>query len=453
MDGYRPLLALVGYHLDETRVARWPHGGYGVPLPYIARLRAAGARTAIVPPGERGDPEELLDPFDGLVLVGGGDVEPSRYGAEAGEHVYGVEPDRDATEVDLLLAADRLRMPVLAICRGMQVLNVAFGGTLHRHLPSIDGMLPHGVPTEGTESMHYVRVAPDSLLMATTRAEVLRCSSHHHQGVDRIGEELAPSGWSDDGLIEAIEVVPRDHDDWTRWIVGIQWHPEDTAEHDPDQQAFFEAVVNMARIRGSRETTPGPGRHPGRIRQVELADPDPDWPTRFAEEEARIRRALGDLVVRLDHVGSTAVPGLPAKPVIDVQVSVASLVPRSAWRDPLVAAGYRYHLDPTAPDREFLARETDGGARLANVHVCVAGGDWERRHLAFRDHLRAHPDDRDAYGLLKRELAERHAHDLHTYTQAKTSLIRTIEHRASPGGGSHGMDGRDAPKRDAPTGD
>ena len=252
MHAERPLIAIVGYHLDGDRVARWPHGGYGVPLPYVTRLRAAGARTAIVPPGEQGEPEELLEPFDGLVLVGGGDVDPSRYGGGAEGPLYGVEPDRDATEIDLLLAADRLRMPVLAICRGMQVLNVAFGGTLHGHLPSIEGMLPHGVPTEGTESMHDVRVAPDSQLMATTRAEVLRCSSHHHQGVDRIGEQLAATGWSEDGLVEAIEVIPTDEDDRTRWIVGIQWHPEDTAEHDPAQQALFEAVVNIARIRGSR---------------------------------------------------------------------------------------------------------------------------------------------------------------------------------------------------------
>lgn len=249
MGGYRPLLAIVGYHLDETRVTRWPHGGYGVPLPYVAHLRAAGARTAIVPPGERGDPEELLDPFDGLVLVGGGDVEPSRYGAEAGDHLYGVEPDRDATEFDLVLAANHLRMPVLAICRGMQVLNVAFGGTLHPHLPAIDGMLPHGVPLDDTESLHDVRVAPESLLMAATRAEVLRCSSHHHQGVDRVGSGLVPTGWSDDGLVEAIEVAPPGDEDRAHWIVGVQWHPEDTAAHDVSQRTLFEAVVHMAHRR------------------------------------------------------------------------------------------------------------------------------------------------------------------------------------------------------------
>ena len=93
-------------------MARWPDGGYGVPAPYLEALRRAGARTAILSPGEQGEPEELLDPFDGLVLVGGGDVDPARYGAEPDTaHNYGVEPDRDAFEIALLLAADRLHLP------------------------------------------------------------------------------------------------------------------------------------------------------------------------------------------------------------------------------------------------------------------------------------------------------------------------------------------------------
>ena len=140
--GYRPLVAVVAYHLAHDRVARWPHGGYGVPAPYIEALRRAGARTAIVSPGEPGEPEEILEPFDGLMLVGGGDVDPARYGAEPDTtHNYGVEPDRDAFEIELLLAAERMRVPALCICRGMQVMNVAYGGTLHQHLPDMPGLL------------------------------------------------------------------------------------------------------------------------------------------------------------------------------------------------------------------------------------------------------------------------------------------------------------------------
>ena len=124
MSEYRPLVAVVAYHLADDRVPRWPHGGYGVPGPYLDRLRAADARTAIISPGESGDAEEILEPFDGLMLVGGGDVDPSRYGEEPNENVYGVEPDRDAFEIDVLHAADELGIPTLCICRGMQIMNV-----------------------------------------------------------------------------------------------------------------------------------------------------------------------------------------------------------------------------------------------------------------------------------------------------------------------------------------
>ncbi len=205
-ERYRPFVAVVAYHLDGSRVSRWPDGGYGVPLAYVERLRAAGARTADRAPGEVGEPEELLDPFDALVLVGGGDIDPSHYGADSDlEHNYGVEPDRDAFEIDLLRAADRLAMPTLAICRGMQVMNVAFGGTLHQHLPDRPDLAEHGVPIRGTQTTHEVSVEPGTRLSATTKASTLVCSSHHHQGVDEVGTGLVATGHSPDGLVEAIE--------------------------------------------------------------------------------------------------------------------------------------------------------------------------------------------------------------------------------------------------------
>ena len=138
-EPYRPLVAVVAYHLGGDRVARWPSGGYGVPAPYLDALRRAGARTAIVAPGEGSSPEDVLAPFDGLLLVGGGDVEPARFGAEDGAHLYGVEPDRDAFEIALLLTAEVTGVPALCVCRGFQVMNVAFGGTLHQHLPDVPG--------------------------------------------------------------------------------------------------------------------------------------------------------------------------------------------------------------------------------------------------------------------------------------------------------------------------
>lgn len=242
----RPLIAVVAYHLAPDRVARWPEGGYGVPAPYLDALRRSGAHVAILSPGESGGPEELLEPFDGLLLVGGGDIDPARYGGASDEHVYGVEPDRDQLEIDLLHGADRLSLPALCVCRGMQIMNAAFGGSLHPHLPDLEGTIEHGAPVADTRTVHEVRTAPGSRLKRATGDEVLSCSSHHHQGVDRLGEGLVATGWSSDGLVEAVEREPGDSVQ-TPWMVGVQWHPEDTAAADPSQQALFDGFTLAAK--------------------------------------------------------------------------------------------------------------------------------------------------------------------------------------------------------------
>jgi gamma-glutamyl-gamma-aminobutyrate hydrolase PuuD/GrpB-like predicted nucleotidyltransferase (UPF0157 family) len=427
-DPYRPLVAVVGYHLAPGRVTRWPDGGYGVPGPYIDALRRADARTLIVSPGERSDPAEILDPFDGLLLVGGGDVDPSRYGAEPdSEHDYAIEPDRDELEISLLLEAERMRLPTLAICRGMQVMNVAFGGTLHQHLPDRPELLEHGVPVADTISTHEVRAAPGSRLLATAGVDVLACSSHHHQGIDTVGERLSATGWSEDGLVEALELVVDDPYQGA-WMLGVQWHPEDTAGDDRSQQAIFDGFALVSRWRGTRAR---PGEAHGRTREYGLVDYDPAWRAWFEQEAGPIRDALGDAVIRIDHVGSTSVPGLAAKPVIDIQVSVASLIPRAAVVDPLVAAGYRHSIDPIETEHEFLSRGYDDGApHRVHVHLCEAGSDWERRHLAFRDQLRRDPKAAAEYATLKRRLAAEHPRDIQAYVDGKSAFIRSIEARA-----------------------
>jgi putative glutamine amidotransferase len=427
MNPYRPLVAVVAYHLADDRVPRWPHGGYGVPGPYLDCLRRAGARTAIVSPGEPGTRDEILDPFDALLLVGGGDVDPERYGQTPGEHVYGVEPDRDAFEIGLLHAADRLGVPTLCICRGMQVMNVAFGGTLTQHLPDAEGLLEHGVPVQDTQSLHEVETAPSSRMRATAGVERLTCSSHHHQGVDRVGAGLVATGRSEDGLVEAVERErgddPDDRPYEAGWMLGVQWHPEDTAADDPAQQSLFDALAVLGHVRGTRAR---PGVRGGRSRDYGLAEPDPAWAAMFEKEAERIRAALGPVAVRVEHVGSTSVPRLAAKPTIDIQVSVDAMIPRARYVDPLVALGYEFVVDPIDTEHEYLRREVDG-LRTHQIHVCAAGGEWERRHLAFRDHLRANPKDAAAYAELKRRLAAEHPNDVMTYVDGKTTFIRGIE--------------------------
>jgi GrpB-like predicted nucleotidyltransferase (UPF0157 family)/anthranilate/para-aminobenzoate synthase component II len=333
-------------------------------------------------------------------------------------------PERDAFELALATRALERDLPFLGICRGMQVMNVARGGTLTQHLPDDLGHEDHRRALGTFENAdHDVRLAEGSLAERVARTTVHATKSHHHQGVDRVGDGLRVSGRSRDGLVEAIEVVPDDEDDWARWIVGVQWHPEDTVRDDPAQRSLFEALVQLARIRSTRASA----SRPASGRSYAIVDPDPSWPERFEEEAAGIREALGDLAVRIDHVGSTAVPGLRAKPIIDVQVSLRSMSPRAPWRDALVAAGYAYRLDPTSVDHEFVSRDDADGTRLVNVHLCPAGSEWERRHLWFRDRLRAHPDERDAYAALKDELAARHPDDVHTYSDAKTAFIRSVE--------------------------
>lgn len=238
-----PSIAIPGYHLAPGRVQRWETGAFALPEAYVAAVRRSGASPVIVPGPPAALAEEVLAPFSGLLLAGGGDVDPSLYGAARHPSVYGIDHDRDALEAALLPAAVAAGMPVLAICRGLQLLNVVFGGTLVQHLPEVLDGVVHGDPTKGLSVHHAVQVQPGSLLAGAVAAErVERCASHHHQGLATLGEGLVPVAWSDDGLVEAVERPAG-----PGWIVGVQWHPEVTASDDPQQQAVFDAFVDEAR--------------------------------------------------------------------------------------------------------------------------------------------------------------------------------------------------------------
>lgn len=191
------------------------------------------------------DADEILGIVEAVMLMGGGDVEPSRYGGAGGTELYGIEPARDELELAVVAAAERDEVPLLAICRGVQVLNVAHGGTLHQHLPEVRSAGIHGEPTGGDPVDHEITLAAGSRLAYATGADVVTGSSHHHQAIDRLGDGLVATGWTDDALVEAVEV------DGRGWIVGVQWHPEETAARDPAQQGLFDALVRAARDRGS----------------------------------------------------------------------------------------------------------------------------------------------------------------------------------------------------------
>ncbi len=241
-------VAVTAHPLAPGRVKGWTGGGFGIPDAYLdAVTRAGGIPVVLVPPRASAEgrvPEAVAGlGFDALLLIGGGDVDPARYGAEADPRTGGVDPDRDAFELELAARALRGAVPTLAVCRGVQVLNVAAGGTLHQHIPDVVD-LDHG---RDGDSFHSVRVAARSRLAAVCGSEVERCASHHHQAIDRLGEGLRAVGWSEDGLVEAVEATKDDS-----WVLGVQWHPERTAATDAAHQALFSALVEQ----GSRGPEP-----------------------------------------------------------------------------------------------------------------------------------------------------------------------------------------------------
>ncbi|MGD9763274.1 MAG: gamma-glutamyl-gamma-aminobutyrate hydrolase family protein [Candidatus Binatia bacterium] len=212
---------------------------FSIPSGYVDAVRTAGAVPVVLPVGEP-NPGKLLDALSALIISGGGDIDPKAYGGRAHETVYAVCGERDAFEFELTRAAlADTRVPMLCICRGLQVLNVVCGGTLHTHLPdvvgdSVDHRLPERQPTR-----HLVRIDPDSRLAAildTTACEVV---SWHHQAIDRLGAGLRPVAWAEDGVTEAVESV--DHP----WCIAVQWHPELRLD-DTRQQRLFRALVGEA---------------------------------------------------------------------------------------------------------------------------------------------------------------------------------------------------------------
>jgi putative glutamine amidotransferase len=196
-----------------------------LPLSYSRAIHGAGAMMAMLPPDRRAaqDPGELLDRIDALVLGGGADIDPDAQGVVAHPETVGTNPDRDHFEIALALEALDRGMPLLGVCRGMQVLNVACGGTLDQHIPESLGHDIHR-PIPGSWAEHDVRIEPGSLAASAAGAESLTVKSHHHQGIDRVADNLTASAWAtDDESVEAIESSDGG------FVLGVLWHPEEDA--------------------------------------------------------------------------------------------------------------------------------------------------------------------------------------------------------------------------------
>ncbi|MBA3434625.1 MAG: gamma-glutamyl-gamma-aminobutyrate hydrolase family protein [Actinobacteria bacterium] len=234
----RPVIGITTY-AQEASWGVWRLPAALIPLDYVDAVERAGGRPVLIPPSEEGV-GETLDTLDGIVFSGGADVDPSLYGAEPHPETDTPQARRDAGEMALLEAALERDLPTLAICRGFQLLNVARGGDLVQHLPDAVGNEEHKqVP--GVFAEHQVEVKDGTRLaaMVGARSDV---TSHHHQGIGRVGAGLVETAWARDGTLEGVE------DPSLRFLVGVQWHPE-----AGEDEALFENLVEEARAyRASR---------------------------------------------------------------------------------------------------------------------------------------------------------------------------------------------------------
>lgn len=228
----RPVVGITTYAEPSVRWGVWDLPAAVIPLAYVRAVESAGARVLLVPPSVDGV-EETLDALDGILFSGGSDLDPVTYGDEPHPETTGLRPERDAGELALLRAALERDLPVLAVCRGSQVLNVARGGSLVQHLPDVLGSERHK-HTAGVFADHDVELV-EGTKVASLLGRRAPVKSHHHQGFGRLGEGLVEAGRADDGTLEALE------DPAMRFAVGVLWHPEEGAD-----AALFTGLVEAA---------------------------------------------------------------------------------------------------------------------------------------------------------------------------------------------------------------
>lgn len=237
-----PLIAVAGRTAVAGRVSRDAIAFAG--RRYMESVLRGGGEPVVVTPQHITHEValDLVGRFDGLLLMGGPDVDPELYGQEPHPTTYGVDRFQDDFEIGLLRAALELGIPVLAVCRGIQLVNVAMGGTLIQHIDESAGPQhrPSGFPAGAEFALHDVNIREGSKMHKALGTTTITGASFHHQGLDTLGDGLVAVGWSSDGLVEAVE-----HPD--RWLLGVQWHPEDTAHDDRVQQNLYDSFVAQAR--------------------------------------------------------------------------------------------------------------------------------------------------------------------------------------------------------------
>ena len=228
----RPLVGITTY-LTPAVFGSWEEDTALVPADYVRAVERVGGRPLLVPPSENGV-EETLDALDGVIFSGGSDLDPATYGQDSHPETGGIVEERDRAELALLQAALARDMPMLAVCRGSQVLNVALGGDLVQHLPDVVGDHKHK-HTPGEYADHDIHLDPDTRLGALLGHHA-PVKSHHHQGFGRLGEGLRAAALAEDGTVEALEDSSR------RFALGVLWHPE-----AGEDMRLFEALVAEAR--------------------------------------------------------------------------------------------------------------------------------------------------------------------------------------------------------------
>jgi putative glutamine amidotransferase len=244
------MLPLIGVTTSELRPGELatlrrhgepPHAEMALGITYVRAIEAAGGIPVVMPPLDLAEVPALVARLDGLLLSGGPDLSPVAYDARPHDELGPTEPKLDAFEYGVIREGLRLGLPILGICRGMQALNVACGGTLHQHLPDVVGdTIAHRQPQDGRRPTHLIDVVAGTRLAAVLGKERLAVNSFHHQAVDRLGRGLRASAYSPDGTVEAIEDPVRP------FVMAVQWHAETLAQRATDRALFDEFVAAAA---------------------------------------------------------------------------------------------------------------------------------------------------------------------------------------------------------------